>query len=70
MSLYLLLPKLQSSSDIADNQDSLLNGKLHGKNPNFLLKISKVLVRGEAMLVMGDNQVHLVFIEGLPKFIG
>lgn len=58
MSLYLPLHQ----AFIADNQDSLLNGKLHGKNPSFLLKINSLL-RGEAMLVRGDNQVSLVFIQ-------
>lgn len=69
MSLYLPLPNLQSSSDMANNQDSLLNGKLPGKKSQFPPQNQQSLVRGEAMLVRGDNQVNLAFIEGLPKLL-
>lgn len=63
MSLYPLLLSRQSSSDIADNQDRLLNGKLQAEN--FPVSSSK-----SARLVRGDNQVNMVFVEDLQRISG
>lgn len=62
MALYPLLLSLQSSSDIADNQDRLLKGKLHGEN--FPVSSSKSARLGWGR---GDSQVNMVFVEGLQR---
>ena len=62
MFLYLPLPSLQSNSDIAVSQESP-DGKLRGEN----LPISS---SQSAKLVRGENQVNMVFVEGLARISG
>lgn len=62
MFLYLPLPSLQSNSDIAVSQESP-DGKLCGEN----LPISS---SQSAKLVRGENQVNMVFVEGLARISG
>lgn len=73
MSLYPPLASLQGSSNTADNQDSLQHGKLHGKKfPISSSKSARLSCRGVggAKVVRGDNQINMVFIEGLPRIWG